>query len=73
MHLKKRDHRYGQKILNVVLFRGNMGHYNKLSGFKGWRHKVEASGIKFAHFVKFVALAPGYSCGWLSHEIKRSV
>ena len=71
--LAKRDRRYGKKIMNVVLYRGNMGHYNKHNGFRGWKHKVEAMCIKISHFVKFMPLAPTYSFGWLWHEMKRCI
>ena len=67
------DRKYGKKILEVVFYRGNMGHYNKRSGFKGWKHKIESSFIKLSHFVKFLPLAPGFSCGWLWYETRRSV
>lgn len=69
----KSDKRYGRKILDVVLYRGNMGHYNKRSGFRGWRHNLESTGIKVAHFLKFMPLAPSYSCRWLGHELWRKV
>ena len=65
------DRKYGDKILDIVMYRGNMGHYNKRNGFSGWKHKMEALGIKVSHFVKLMPLAPGYSCGWLWHEITR--
>ena len=71
--LTKRDQHYGKKILDVVLYRGNMGHYNKKSGFQGWRHNIESTGIKISHFVKFMPLAPAYSCRWLKHELGRKV
>ena len=71
--LSSSDRKYGQKILDVVMYRGNMGHYNKRSGFSGWKHKVESLGIKVSHFVKFVPLAPGYTCGWLWHEVRRNL
>lgn len=67
------DRKYGEKILAVVMYRGNMGHYNKRGGFSGWKHKVEALGIKVSHFMKFMPLAPEYSRGWLWHEIVRQV
>jgi len=67
------DRKYGKKILDVVLYRGNMGHYNKRGGFSGWKHKLEAVGIKLSHFFKFMPLAPSYTCGWLWHEVKRSL
>ncbi len=65
------DRNYGKKILDVVMYRGNMGHHNKLGGFTGWKHKIESLGIKLSHFVKFWPLAPRYTCGWLHHEIIR--
>lgn len=71
--LSEQDRKYAQKVLDVVMYRGNMGHYNKRSGFRGWKHKVEAMGIKLSHFVKFMPLAPGYSCGWMWHEITRQI
>lgn len=70
--LTAKDRRYGKKILDVVMYRGNMGHYNKLGGFRGWKHKAESISIKLSHFWKFWPLAPGYTCGWLWHEIRRS-
>lgn len=71
--LSDEDRKYGQKIMHVVMYRGNMGHFNKHSGFSGWKHKVEALGIKLSHFMKFMPLAPGYSRGWMWHEITRQV
>ena len=71
--LVESDRRYGKKIMDVVMFRGNMGHYNKKGGFSGWKHKIESFGIKTSHFMKFMPLAPEYSCGWLWHEVKRSL
>ena len=65
------DRKYGKRILGVVMYRGNMGHYNKRTGFIGWKHKVESMGIKLAHFAKFAPLAPKYSCGWLMNEMKK--
>lgn len=65
------DRRYGKRILDVVFYRGNMGHSNKRNGFKGWKHKVEAMGIKLAHFAKFAPLAPKYSYGWILNEVKK--
>lgn len=67
------DRKYGKKILDVVFYRGNMGHYNKRNGFSGWKHKIEAIGIKTSHFFKFMSLAPSYSCHWLWHEFRRKV
>lgn len=65
------DRKYGKRILDVVMYRGNMGHYNKRTGFRGWKHKVESMGIKLAHFAKFAPLAPKYSCGWILNEVKK--
>ena len=58
------DLRYADKILDVVFYRGNMGHYNKKGGFHGWRHKLESSVIKLSHFVKFYPLAPSFMRDW---------
>lgn len=71
--LSEADRRYGKKILDVVFYRGNMGHYNKRSGFHGWKHNIEATCIKVSHFLKFMPLAPSYSCRWLAHELGRKV
>lgn len=65
------DRKYGKRILDVVMYRGNMGHHNKLGGFSGWKHKMEAMGIKLAHFVKFYPLSPAYTRQWLWHEVVR--
>lgn len=65
------DRRHGKKILEIVLYRGNMGHHNKIGGFHGWKHKTEALGIKLAHFVKFYSLSPAYTRQWLCHEVVR--
>lgn len=70
INLNNSDRRYGRKILDVVMYRGNMGHYNRYSGFTGWKHIIEASVIKFSHFVKFLPLAPDYSCRWMIHVLK---
>lgn len=67
------DHRNGRRILDVVDYRGNLGHYNKKNGSSGWRHNIEATFIKVVHFVKFMPLAPSLSCRWLAHELKRKV
>lgn len=71
--LTDKERRYGDKILDVVFYRGNMGHYNKCSGFHGWRHNIESTGIKISHFMKFMPLAPGYCCRWIAHELKRKI
>ena len=71
--LTDRDKHYGKRILDVVLYRGNMGYYNKKSGFQGWRHNIESTGIKLSHFVKFMPLAPSYSFRWLGHELVRKI
>lgn len=59
-----KDTKYTEKILDVVFYRGNMGHYNKRSSFYGWKHKVESAGIKLSHFIKFYPLAPGLMRDW---------
>lgn len=65
------DMRYADKILDVVFYRGNMGHYNKRSGFHGWRHKLESTGIKLSHFFKFYPLAPSFMRDLPSGVVKR--
>ena len=67
--LTDKDKLYSNKILDVVFYRGNMGHYNKKSGFHGWKHNVESTGIKISHFLKFMPLAPDYSTRWLTYEL----
>ena len=67
------DRKYGRKVMDVVEYRGNMGHYNLKGGYEGMWHNLEATGIKIAHFMKFVPLAPGFSCGWLTAELKRKI
>ncbi len=69
--LTETDRKYGKRIFDIVMYRGNMGHHNKFGGFHGWKHKTEAMAIKLAHFWKFWPLAPGYTCGWLWHEVAR--
>ena len=59
------DRRYARRILDVVFYRGNMGKYNKRSGFHGWRHQLESAGIKTSHFLKFYPLAPSFMRSWL--------
>ena len=69
--LSDSDRRYGMRVLDVVNYRGNMGHSNKRNGLRGWKHKVESATIKLSHFVKFAPLAPDYSCCWMWDEIRR--
>ena len=69
--LKEGDRRYVERILRVVFYRGNMGKYNKRSGFSGWKHNVEATGIKVSHFMKFMPLSPSFSCRWIASELTR--
>ena len=66
-----RDRRYGQRILGIVLYRGNMGHHNRFGGFHGWKHKMEAMGVKLVHCAKFYSLSPLYTRQWLWHEMVR--
>jgi len=63
------DRWFGRKILDIVLYRGNMGHYNKRGGWKGLRHKVESTGIKLSHFLKLWWLSPGYHIASLKHKL----
>lgn len=67
--LTDKDEHYANKILNVVFYRGNLGHYNKKSGIRGWKHNIESVCIKISHFIKFMPLAPGYSCHWLVYQL----
>lgn len=69
--LTDHDRRYVARIMDVIFYRGNMGRYNKRNGFSGWRHNIEATGIKVSHFVKFVALAPNYCCRWIGYEMMK--
>ena len=62
--LTAQDRKYTQRILDVVFYRGNMGHYHRVGGVRGWKHVVEAIVIKVSHFVKFYSLAPAYMRGW---------
>lgn len=71
--ITSKDRKYGKKILDIVFYRGNLGQYNKRNGFRGWKHKVEASFIKISHFLKFVPLVPDYSFRWIWHEFKTKV
>ena len=64
------DQWFGRRILDLVLYRGNMGHYNKRNGWHGLGHKVESACIKFSHFVKFWWLSPRYSWNGILSEIK---
>ena len=67
------DKRYAKSILDVVMYRGNMGHYNLKGGYQGLWHNLEATGIKITHFLKFMPLAPAFSWNWLLAELKRKI
>ena len=67
------DKRYAKRILDVVMYRGNMGHYNLKGGYQGLWHNLEAMGIKIIHFLKFMPLAPAFSWNWLVAELKRKI
>ena len=67
------DRRYARRIFAIVRYRGNMGAYNKKSGFSGWRHNVEAAAIKLSHFAKFFPLAPAFSCRWIAYELTKKL
>lgn len=71
--LKSSDKRYSKRILDVVMYRGNMGHYNLKGGHQGLWHNLEATGIKIIHFLKFMPLAPAFSWNWLVAELKRKI
>lgn len=67
------DKQYAERILDVVMYRGNMGHYNLKGGYQGLWHNLEATGIKIIHFLKFMPLAPAFSWNWLVAELKRKI
>lgn len=71
--LSDQDRKYAKRILDVVLYSGNMGHYegNQLRERGGRQRPLKVVGIKLLHFMKFAPLAPGYSCDWLWYEVKR--
>jgi hypothetical protein len=71
--LSDKDRRYAQRLFAIVRYRGNMGHYNKRYGFSGWRHSIEAAGIKISHFMKLWPLAPAYSCRWIAFELTKKI
>ena len=71
--LTDKDRKYSKRILDVVFYRGNMGHYNKRNGFRGRKHQVEATGIKVSHFLKFFPLAPKFTWQWICTEIPRKI
>lgn len=71
--LTDKDRKYCKRILDVVFYRGNMGHYNKRNGFRGRKHQMEATGIKVSHFLKFFPLAPKFTWQWICTEIPRKI
>ena len=64
------DKKYGRRMISVVLYRGNMGHYNKRHGWSGLGHQLESACIKITHFVKFFWLSPEYHLGWMAKRLK---
>ena len=71
--LTEKDRRYARRLLDIVKFRGNMGHYNKMSGSSGWKHNIESAAIKVSHFVKLWPLAPAFSCRWITYELTKKI
>lgn len=71
--LSEQDRKNGKRILDVVLFRGNMGHYEgvHVRNEKELVRQMKALCIKLSHFMKFAPLAPCYSRDWLWSEVKR--
>lgn len=67
------DKQSAECILDVVMYRGNMGRYNLKGGHRGLWHNLEATGIKIIHFLKFMPLAPAFSRNWLLAELKRKI
>lgn len=60
------DRKYGERMLSVVLYRGNMGHYNRMAHFRF----LESLCIKASHLYKFFWLSPGYFIGWMMMRIR---
>lgn len=71
--LTDKDRRYARCLLDIVKYRGNMGHYNKMSGSSGWKHNIESAAIKVSHFMKLWPLAPAYSCRWIAYELTKKL
>ena len=71
--LTDKDCRYAQRIIDIVRYRGNMGHYNRMSGYSGWKHNIEAAAILMSHFVKLWPLAPAYSCRKIACELTKKL
>mgnify|MGYP002625969070 CR=1 FL=1 len=73
--LAPRDRKYGKRILNVVFYRGNMGHYegNRVRVEKNIKRTAKAIFIKATHFFKFFLLAPAYNSRWMLRQIKRMI
>jgi len=69
--VEDKDRKYVKRIMGIVRYRGNMGHYNKKEGFKGWRHNIESAAIKISHFMKLWPLAPGYSLRWIIYDLTK--
>jgi len=67
------DVHYADRILDVVFYRGNIGHYNRRNGFHGWRHKLESTAIKLSHFLKFYSFTPTFMRAWAWNVVKRSL
>lgn len=71
--LTGKDGKRAKRALGVVFYRGNMGKYNKRGGFSGYKHNLEATGIKLSHFVKFAPLSPSFCIRWIGHEIPKKL
>ena len=67
------DKQSAECILDVVMYRGNMGRYNLKGGYQGLWHNLEATGVEITHFLKFMPLAPAFSWNWLLAELKRKI
>lgn len=71
--LTDKDRRYTKRIIEILKYRGNMGHYNLIKGERGWLGKVEVAGIAMSHFVKFWSLAPDFCCRLIVYRFKKNI
>ncbi len=64
-----KDRKYVERLKDIVLSRGNMGHVNLRYPNVGWKHSLELATIKIIHFFKLAPLAPAYSIRWMWYEL----
>lgn len=72
--LSAQDRSYAKRILDVVLYNGNMGHYEgtQLRENEEQIGKMKLACIKLFHFMKFAPIAPHFSYDWLWYQVKRA-